>query len=118
LVEGHHGISRAGRPNPDELSPGECQWIVDASNRSIFDIIDINSEDIPDLDKGAHSFWYDHPRVSSDILMMFLLELGPAERGLKENRAQRGARYRTFPANYPARVTEIMRGMKTVTETK
>ncbi len=57
LAEGHHGVSRAGRPNADELSPEERQWVVEVSKRSTLDIIDIKSEDIPDLDKGAHSFW-------------------------------------------------------------
>ena len=57
LAEGHHGVSRAGRPNADELSPEERQWVVEVSNRSILDIIDIKFEDIPDIDKGAHSFW-------------------------------------------------------------
>jgi esterase/lipase superfamily enzyme len=109
LAEGHHGISRAGRPNPDELSPEETRWIVDASNRLDLDLLDVNSEDIPGLDKGAHSFWYDNPWVSSDVLLMFLLQLSPAERGLQENRSQKGARYWRFPKDYPERVARIMR---------
>ena len=56
LAEGHHGVSRAGRPNPDELSPKETQWIVEASNTLDLDFLDINAEDIPDLGKGDHSF--------------------------------------------------------------
>ena len=109
LAEGHHGVSRAGRPNPDELSAEETRWIVDASNRLDLDLLDVNSEDIPGLDKGAHSFWYDNPWVSSDVLLMFLLQLSPAERGLQENRSQKGARYWRFPKDYPEKVTRIIR---------
>lgn len=116
LAEDHHGVSRVGRPNPDELRPEDTQWIVEASNRFGFDIININSEEIPDLDKGAHSFWYDHPWVSSDVLILFLLQLGPAERGLQENYSETGTRYWNFPTDYPARVTAVVRGLKTAPE--
>ena len=113
LAEGHHGVSRAGRPNPDELSPEETRWIIDATNRLDLDLLDINSEDIPNLDRGAHSFWYDSPWVSSDVLIMFLLQLSPADRGLQENRSPKGTRYWRFPKDYPDRVARIMREIKT-----
>ena len=60
MVEGRHGVSRAGRPNPDELSPEDTRWIVEASNRFDLDLLDVKAEGISDMGKRAHSIAYEN----------------------------------------------------------
>lgn len=104
----HHGVSRAGRPDPTELTPEETQWIIAASNRPHFDVISVEPADIPQLSGGAHSFWYGNPWVSSDVLIQFLAHARPAQRGLTENQKE-GFRWWTFPKDYDQRVIEAVR---------
>ena len=52
----HHNVSRAGRPDPDELTVEETQWIMDASRQLPIDILWITSETLPDMSKGEDSF--------------------------------------------------------------
>ena len=39
-------------------------------------------ENIPGLSNRSHTFWYDDPWVSSDVLITLLYHLPPDERGL------------------------------------
>ncbi|MCJ7830069.1 MAG: hypothetical protein MUP74_01660, partial [Desulfobacterales bacterium] len=93
---------------PGALSPEQSRWALDASAQPHFDVIAVDPEKIPDLGKGAHSFWYDNPWVSSDVLLKFLFHLNPAQRGLEENRTEKGLHYWTFPEDYPRRIIEIV----------
>jgi esterase/lipase superfamily enzyme len=97
----HHKISRAGRPDPDELSSKETRWVIDASKKMPLDILWITSETIPDMNKGSHSFWYSHPWVSTDVLALFLLQARPADRGLTKSEREDGGRIWYFPEDYP-----------------
>ena len=74
-AERHHGVSRAGRPNIVDLSSGEIAMLADASEKGRFDIIAVDPETIPNMAAGAHNFWYDHPWVSSDVLIQFLFHV-------------------------------------------
>ncbi len=108
FAESHHGVSRAGRPDPDELTAEETRWVIEASNRPQFDVISVDPSKIPGLSGGSHSFWYDNAWVSSDVLIQFLFHARPAQRGLIENRRD-GLRWWTFPEDYDQRVIEVVR---------
>ena len=104
----HHKASRAGRPDPDELSAEETRWVIDASRKMPLDILWITSETIPDMSRGSHSFWYSHPWVSTDVLVLFLLQAWPAERGLAEYEGERGGRIWYFPDDYPEKASRAI----------
>jgi len=108
----HHKVSRAGRPDPDELSGEETRWVIEASRKMPLDILWITSETIPDMDKGSHSFWYSHPWVSTDVLVLFLLQARPAERGLAEYEGEKGGRVWYFPDDYPEQVSQAISRLK------
>ena len=108
----HHKVSRAGRPDPDELSGEETQWVIDASRKMPLDILWITSETIPDMDKGSHSFWYSHPWVSTDMLVQFLFQARPEDRGLAEYEGERGGRIWYFPEDYPEQANRAINRLK------
>lgn len=97
----HHKVSRAGRPNLEELSAEETQWVIDASRTLPLDILWITSQTIPDMSRGSHSFWYSQPWVSTDVLVQFLFQARPAERGLAEYEGEKGGKVWYFPEDYP-----------------
>ena len=109
LAQGFHGTSRAGRPDLGELTEEETRWLIDASRHTAFDIIDVGGSEIPEFPSGAHDFWYQHPWVSSDVLVQFLHHARPAERGLLEFRTEDDAIIWFFPEDYPQRVVEAVR---------
>ena len=108
----HHRVSRAGRPDPNELSAEETQWVIDASRTMPLDILWIDSETIPDLDKGSHSFWYSHPWVSTDVLIQFLLHLRPEDRGLAQYEGEKGGILWYFPEDYPEQASRAINRLK------
>jgi esterase/lipase superfamily enzyme len=97
----HQGVSRAGRPDLDELTAEETQRVINASRKMPLDILWITSETIPDMDKGSHSFWYSHPWVSTDVLVQFLFQARPADRGLAQYEGEEGGIVWYFPEDYP-----------------
>ena len=64
----------------------------------------VSSEHIPDLAKGSHNFWYNHPWVSTDVLVQLLFQARPRERGPELHEGEQGARIWHFPLDYPDRV--------------
>jgi len=108
----HHRVSRAGRPDPDELNAEETQWVIEASRKMPLDILWITSETIQDMDKGSHSFWYSHPWVSTDVLVLFLLQARPQDRGLAEYEGERGGRVWYFPEDYPEQSSRAISRLK------
>ena len=68
---------------------------------------------MPDLPATSHTFWYDDPWVSSDVLATLLFHLAPTERGLDPGAAASGTRYWTFPADYPARMPALLDTLRT-----
>ena len=108
----HHRVSRAGRPDPNELSAEETQWVIDASRKMPLDILWIDSETIPDMSKGSHSFWYSHPWVSTDVLIQFLLQLRPEDRGLAKYETERGHKLWYFPEDYPNQASRAINRLK------
>lgn len=108
MAEWHHGVSRAGRPKPEDLSPEAAQWARNASVESGLDIIGVDEKTVIGLSSGAHDFWYAHPWISSDVLVQFIFHADPLKRGLVENYNEHGLRYWTFPPDYPDRIIGII----------
>jgi esterase/lipase superfamily enzyme len=112
MAEWHHGVSRAGRPKAEDLSPEAAQWARTASVESRLDIIGVDEKTVIGLSSGAHDFWYAHPWISSDVLVQFLFHADPLKRGLVENYNEHGLRYWTFPPDYPDRIIGIIHDAK------
>jgi esterase/lipase superfamily enzyme len=106
-----HRISRAGRPNLADIGPEETRWLVDASRRNEFDVLSIRPEDLPGLPPSSHSFWYDHPWVSSDILLKLRFHAPPAARGLKADRTEIDLAFWRFPADYAVRLPAVVQAL-------
>ena len=104
----HQRGSRAGRPDPGELSAEDSRWMIEASRRDDFDLVSARSGDLPGMDRRSHIFWYDHPWVSSDVLLKLLFHISPEERGLQRNESVAGLQYWTFPADYETRLGAVM----------
>jgi len=118
LAQFHHKKSRAGAPDAKELSAEETRWVVDASRQPKFDVIIVDPATIPDLGAGSHAFWYDHPWVSTDVLVQFLLHARPAQRGLVEGDLPRGGQYWAFPPDYDGRIIELLKSALSKGETR
>lgn len=96
--------SRAGRPDLRELSPEAAEALLAAAERDEIEILQIRPENMPDLPATSHTFWYDDPWVSNDLLLALLFHLAPEERRLAAGTSPSGARYWTFPPDYAERV--------------
>jgi len=108
----HHRVSRAGKPDLNELNGEETQWVIDASRKMPLDILWIDSETIPDMEKGSHSFWYSHPWISTDVLVQFLFQARPENRGLAEYEGEKGGRVWYFPEDYPEEAHRAINRLK------
>ncbi|MBL8577034.1 MAG: alpha/beta hydrolase [Mesorhizobium sp.] len=100
--------SRAGRPDMRELNQEQTDWLLNASRDYGVDVLRVRPENIPGLSSRSHTFWYDDPWVSSDVLITLLYDLPAAERGLDEGKTDAGARYWTFPTDYPERLATVL----------
>jgi len=94
------------------LSVEETWWAIEASRKLPFDILWITSETIQDLDRGSHSFWYSHPWVSTDVLVLFLFQARPVERGLVPFEKEDGVRIWYFPDDYPEQMSRAINRLK------
>lgn len=99
--------SRAGRPDLRELTPEAAGWLLEASRDLGMQFLHISPETMVYLPASSHTFWYDDPWVSSDLLVTLLFDLTPAERGLQAETTASGASYWTFPATYPDAIVEL-----------
>lgn len=101
--------SRAGQPNPTELSAEQTEFLVDSTLRLNFDVIKVDPNDIPNLPLRSPAFWDDAPWVGSSILAMFLPSAKPRQRGLGSRVRVDGKKIWTFPPDCCARVIKLMR---------
>jgi esterase/lipase superfamily enzyme len=102
-------VSRAGRPNLADIGEEETAWLVAASGRDELDVLSIRPEDLPGLPATSHAFWYDHPWVSSDVLLKLSFHAPPQARGLDPNRNAIELSFWTFPTDYETRLPAVVR---------
>ncbi len=100
--------SRAGRPDMRELTPEATRWLLDATTNYGLEVLRVRPENIPGLSNWSHTFWYEDPWVSSDVLITLLYHLPADERGLAVGEASTGARYWTFMPDYPDQLSKLM----------
>ena len=100
--------SRAGRPDMRELSQEQTDWLLAATSAYGIDVLRVRPENIPGLSPSSHTFWYDDPWVSSDVLITLLYDLPAGERGLAEGAAPAGTRYWTFTSDYPEKLAKVI----------
>jgi esterase/lipase superfamily enzyme len=104
----HQRASRAGRPDLAELSEDDTQWLLQAAAEDAFDVLWVKPEGLPGLDLRSHTFWYDHPWVSTDLLLKMLFSLPPDERGLDRGVSAQGVPYWEFSPDYGPRLWRIL----------
>jgi esterase/lipase superfamily enzyme len=104
-----HRASRAGRPDAGELDSRQRSFLIEASRRLGFDLLDVNPDAIPGLARRSHAFWYEHPWVSSDVIALLLFGAAPADRGLEERTGEQGARFWTFPPDFDQRIARLFK---------
>jgi esterase/lipase superfamily enzyme len=104
--------SRAGRPDIEELSPNAKRFLDEAIDRQGLEVLAIRPADIPDLSDRSHSFWYNDPWVSSDVLLTFLFHLSPEARGLEAGKSAEGRPVWAFPRDYPERLPAVLAALK------
>lgn len=109
FAQWRHRVSRAGRPNLAEIGPEETRWLAEASGRLGLDVLAIQPEDLPGLPPSSHSFWYDHPWVSSDILLKLRFHAAPPARILDPNTTEIELAFWTFPSDYEQRLPAVLR---------
>jgi esterase/lipase superfamily enzyme len=106
-----HRKSRAGRPDPGELSDEDSRWLQQLSRTERLDLIEVQSAISPYAALKAHDYWYANPRVSMDILIQMLSHATPDKRGLEEQLGSRGFRYWSFPENYQERAIQAVKAL-------
>ncbi len=104
--------SRAGRPDMSELDPEATNWLLGASKTYGTELLRVRPENIPGLSNRSHTFWYDDPWVSSDVLITLLHHLPAGERGLAAGKAGTGAHYWTFTPDYPAQLAKVIERLR------
>ncbi len=97
--------SRAGRPDLAELDADETAFLLDAGQSGRLQVVQVTPEVLPNTSATSHTFWYDDPWVSNDVLVTLLFHLAPGERGL--DAAGSGQPYWVFPADYPERMPAL-----------
>jgi len=112
LAAMQNGVSRLGRPDTSELSKEEVKIMTEALNTPQLDVIDVGGSESLRLG-GAHDSWYSHPWVSNDLLLLFLFNASPLERGLQEYVNNGGKAYR-FPTDYDQKIKKILDAEKDV----
>ena len=94
-----------------ELSPEATQFLLDANRNWGLEVVRVRPENIPGLSRGSHTFWYEDPWVSSDVLLTFLFHLPPPERALVPGQLGE-ATYWQFPTDYEARLPGVVTAIK------
>ena len=104
----HQRASRAGRPDLTELSGEDTRWLLQAAADDAIDVLWVKPEGLPGLAQRSHTFWYDHPWVSTDLLLKMLFGLPPNARGLEAGKSAQGVQYWEFPPDYGQRLWPLM----------
>ncbi len=104
--------SRAGRPDVAEIGAEATGWLLQATRDHGLELLRIRPENIPGLSRRSHTFWYEDPWISSDVLITLLYHLRPEERGLGAGATPSGARYWTFQPDYPEQLSKVMEALR------
>ena len=107
LAQFMNRASRAGRPDLRELDERQSALLLDAARSGQLDVVQVSPETIPTLSRTSHTFWYDDPWVSGEVLVALLFGLSPEARMLDDHPAPGGASYYTFAPDFPERVPEL-----------
>lgn len=99
--------SRLGRPDVNELDEQEARMILEATKSPQLNILDAGRSEGLALG-SSHNFWYSHPWVSNDLLLLLLFNASPIERGLEPYYPENGGKFYRFPADYDRRIEEIL----------
>ncbi|MEE4243483.1 MAG: alpha/beta hydrolase [Desulfopila sp.] len=105
------GKARLGRPLGGEISIAEETIFSNASATESLNIIDIQGSTALEAGK-SHSFWYSHPWVSTDLLMLMLFNLPPDQRGLTRHTVENDLVIYRFPENYEEKIEEQIKMME------
>lgn len=97
--------SRAGRPDLRELTEDETDWLLDAGRAGMLQVIQVKPDVMPNTTATSHTFWYDDPWVSNDLIVTLLFHLAPKARELEA--AGSGQPYWLFPEDYPDRMPAL-----------
>jgi pimeloyl-ACP methyl ester carboxylesterase len=103
--------SRLGMPDSEEADTEDREWARKQSRTEKLDVIEIDAEVIPDLEAGAHNYWYNSPWVSTDTILLLLAHIRPEDRGLvstDENNVQ----IWKFPPDYDQRVARKIQELR------
>ncbi len=101
--------SRLGAPDYDETDFENLAWAQELSRDGQLDVIYIDTEVVPNISKGSHTYWYENNWVSTDALILLNSDLRPAERGLVSVvDDEYGSEAWYFPPDYPERVEEVI----------
>ncbi len=101
--------SRLGAPDYGETDLENLAWALELSRQGKLDVIYIDTDVIPNISRGAHTYWYENSWVSADALILLNSDLRPDERGLvKLVDEEDGSEAWYFPPNYPERVEEVL----------
>jgi hypothetical protein len=92
----------------DELTPEATEWLLGAADDYGLEVLRVRPENIPGLSNWSHTFWYEDPWVSSDVLITLLHHLEPQDRGLEEGETSFGSHYWTFTPDYPERLSGVI----------
>ncbi|GAA2814496.1 alpha/beta hydrolase family protein DUF900 [Aminobacter aminovorans] len=108
LSQAINRASRAGRPDMEELDADDTTWLLQSARTDGLELLRVRPENIPGLSRTSHTFWYDDPWVSSDVLITLLYDLAPGERGLMDAAAASGVHYWTFTPDYPDQLADVL----------
>ena len=96
--------SRLGKPNLEDLSQSQSDWIAAQTFKPEFSVLNIDWQTIPGLDKGSHDYWYRNPWTSTDVLLTFGFRVAPQDRALDFKIIDDRVKIWNFPADYEIRV--------------
>lgn len=107
-----NGISRLGRPDISELTEKEGKLVLEAIQSDKLDLLNVGDSEALEI-AGAHDSWYNHPWVSSDLLLLMLFNAKPEERGLVKYRLENGGEGYYFPEGYDLIIRNILKKGRT-----
>jgi len=105
------GKSRAGRPDANELTIEQTNRLLHATRSPRFDVLEVSEAIAPYEAFSAHDYWYNNPRVSTDVLLQMLSHQAPDKRGLDSYQTEKGFQIWVFPKNYQERSVQAVRRM-------